>query len=134
VLHDDRVFELMEAAAAAGNAIGSTGSSVFDFLADAQSGGVVAYAPLVELTDEDADRLLAWIRGCAQVAHHTGDVDWLTGQAVLWLCEARAARQQGQRGQAVLKARLAESAAALLARAFSGMDSRGALDEIERWR
>lgn len=134
MLHDDEIFGLMEAASAAADAMGCSPASLFDFLADAQRGGIVPYKSLVELTSAEAVRLRAWIQGCGLLAQRGADVDWLSGQALLWLCEMRGARELGQPDQAVLRARLAESAAALLARTLAAPDPRVALDEIERWR
>ena len=140
VLDDREVFELMETAVAAGVVLDRMDASLFDFMAEAAAAGIVPHRPMPELTGAEAERLREWMRGCAMIARHADDPEWLSGQVIARMCEVRRAIARQDFGEAMLRARQAEFAngvlAKLLARADerAGLDADVALNQIERWR
>lgn len=132
------IIELMDAATAASVAMNRPSDGLFEFLAEAQAGGFVSHRPLTELDSAEGARLREWMRGSAMLQQRSYDPDWLLSQVIIRMCEVRGALELGQPDEATLKARLAESAAGILARVLASRPARplGAdmVDAIERWR
>lgn len=140
MLDDREVFELMETAAAAGLVLDRMDASLFDFAAEAQAAGIVSHRPVPEFTAAEAERLREWMRGCATIARHADDPEWLSGQAIVRMCEARRAMDRRDNAEAMLRTRQAEFAIGVLVKLLArldehaGADPDGVLDQIERWR
>lgn len=140
VLDDSEVFELMETAAAAALVLDRADASLFDFVAEAQAGGIVPHRPVPEFTAAEAARLREWMRGCVVAALNANDAEWLSGQVIVRMCEARRAMERRDYGEAMLRARQAEFANGVLLKLLARAEERAAqdanamLNQIERWR
>lgn len=134
------VFDLMETASAAALVLDRSEDSLFDLLREAQAGGIVPATELAEMKPADAERLRSWMRGCALIARHGDDADWLSGQVLVRMCEARGGLQRRDFANAMLATRLAEFATAMLAKLLARSEaapppsSAADWQQIEGWR
>lgn len=139
MLDDREVLELMETASAAAVVLDRMDASLFDFVEEAQAAGIVSHRPVPEFTAAEAVRLREWMRGCATIARQADDLEWLSGQAIVRICEARRALDRRDNADAMLRTRQAEFAIGVLVKLLARLDEHagaeaGALDQIERWR